>query len=247
MSLNLEWRQYMRSGAVQVLDQPIGFGDDVPSMSRLVKPLPSRSDAGTDPDPLEPPDELRGLALAAARGDGGAAASLMVHVGSSMLIVVRKVLGRSVDVDDVVQDAVVGLIQGLPAFRGDCSVAHFARRVALLTALAARRRKRLRAQLVEIVDEPIDELPDGGDLTPLDVALANRRRAIVGNLLDELPQVIAEALALHFLLGYTVDEIAATEEVSPHTVWSRLRLGKKALRRRLAGDTSLTDMLRVNR
>jgi len=214
-------------------------------MTRLVKPSPSAIELGADAGSLERPDELRGLALAAARGDGAAAASLVVHVGGAMLIVVRKVLGRSVDVDDVVQDAVIGLIQGLPTFRGDCTVAHFAKRVALLTALAARRRARLRAHLVEVVDEPVDELPDAGEITPLDLALASRRRTIVGRLLDELPQVISESLALHFLLGYTVDEIAATEQVSPHTVWSRLRLGKQALRRRLAGDDTLTDMLRV--
>jgi len=200
--------------------------------------------AGARDATLDRPDELRGLAQAAARGDGRAAASLVVHVGSSMLIVVRKVLGRRTDVEDVIQDAVVGLIQGLQTFRGDCSVAHFARRVALLTALAARRRARLHAQLVELVDEPIDEVPDAPARTPLDLALANRRRAIVGRLLEELPQVISEALALHFLLGYTVDEIADTEGISAHTVWSRLRLGKRALRRRLAGDETLADMLR---
>ena len=214
-------------------------------MSRSVKPLASEIEQGSQSAALDRPDELRGLALAAARGDGSAAASLVIHVGGAMLIVVRKVLGRSADVDDVVQDAVIGLIQGLPTFRGDCSVAHFAKRVALLTALAARRRARLRASLVEVVDEPIDEQPDADELTPLDLALTNRRRAIVGRLLDELPQVIAESLALHFLLGYTVDEIAATEQISPHTVWSRLRLGKQALRRRLAGDAPLTEMLKV--
>jgi RNA polymerase sigma factor (sigma-70 family) len=217
-------------------------------MSRTVKPLASAIQSGTQaqPAPLERPDELRGLALAAARGDGGAAAALVIHVGGAMLIVVRKVLGRgAADVDDVVQDAVMGLIQGLPTFRGDCSVAHFAKRVALLTALAARRRARLRASLVVVVDEPIDEQSDADELTPLDLALTNRRRAIVGRLLDELPQVISESLALHFLLGYTVDEIAETEQVSPHTVWSRLRLGKQALRRRLAGDAPLAEMLKV--
>ena len=95
-----------------------------------------------------------------------------------------------------------------------------------------------------MVDEPVDELPDAADRSPLDLALAARRRAVVSGLLDELPQVIAESLALHFFLGYTVDEIAETEAVSPNTIWSRLRLGKQALRRRLAGDATLAEMLR---
>jgi hypothetical protein len=54
-------------------------------MSRVVKPLPKDRDIDLDasaaPGPLERPDELRALALAAARGDGGAAGSLLIHVG----------------------------------------------------------------------------------------------------------------------------------------------------------------------
>ena len=68
-------------------------------MSRFVK---ASSDELVEP-PLEERDELRGLALAAARGDGGAAASLMSHVGGAILIVVRRVLGRGADVRDVAQ------------------------------------------------------------------------------------------------------------------------------------------------
>src|SRR5437868_4462751 len=119
-------------------------------MSRVVKPAPNDLDDSAAAGPsLDRPDELLALALAAARGDGGAAGSLLIHVGGSMLIVVRKVLGRSMDVDDVVQDAVIGFIQGLPTFRGECSVLHFAKRIALLTALASRRRARQRALLAE--------------------------------------------------------------------------------------------------
>jgi len=213
-------------------------------MSRFVKPVPIESQSGADAAPrIERPDELRGLALAAARGDADAAASLVIHVGSAMLIVVRKVLGGAMDVDDVVQDAVMGLLEGLPTFRGESSVTHFAKRIALLTALAARRRVRVRAHLVEVVDEPVDELPDAGDQSPHELALARGRRLLVRRLLDDLPQVIAEALAMHFMLGYTVEEIAAAEAVSPNTVWSRLRLGKQSLRRRLGGDAILAEML----
>jgi RNA polymerase sigma-70 factor (ECF subfamily) len=68
---------------------------------------------------------------------------------------------------------------------------------------------------------------------------------LVRQLLDELPDVIAEALALHFILGYTVDEIAEAAAISPNTVWSRLRLGKQALRRKLEGDARLAELLEV--
>jgi DNA-directed RNA polymerase specialized sigma24 family protein len=70
---------------------------------------------------------------------------------------------------------------------------------------------------------------------------------VVRQLLDELPDVIAEALALHFILGYTVDEIAAAASVSPNTVWSRLRLGKQTLRRKLEGDARIAELLEVEK
>jgi RNA polymerase sigma factor (sigma-70 family) len=194
---------------------------------------------------LRPPDDLVGVARAAARGDGDAAATLIAEVAGGMLRIVRKVLGYAhPDVDDVTQDAVLALLRALETFRGASSVEHFARRIALLTALGARRRARVRAREAEAHAGAgaIDDLP-GDDLSPLATTVASRRRALVRQLLDELPEPIAEALALHFILDHTVDEIAEASSVPANTVWSRLRLGKQALRRKLAADARLAEML----
>lgn len=191
-------------------------------------------------------DDLLPLANAAASGDADAAATLILHLAAPMLRVVRKVLGRQhADVDDVAQDAVIAFLRALTTFRGECTVVHFASRVALLTALAARRRLRLRTRWAESDGRPIENVADEELRSPLATTLAARRRELVHQLLDDLPDVIAESLALHFVLGYTVEEIAAAIAVSPNTVWSRLRLGKRALRRKLQGDESLAEMLEV--
>ena len=193
------------------------------------------------------PDELLPLARAAAEGDPEAGATLVGAVGGNMLRVVRKVLGRGhPDVDDITQDAVIALLTALMTFRGECSVEHFANRIALLTALAARRRGRLRARQVAVESESVDEVVSD-QASPLATTVAARRRTLVRQLLDELPDVIAEALASHFILGYTVDEIAAASSVPANTVWSRLRLGKQALRRKLERDAELAEMLQVAR
>lgn len=191
-------------------------------------------------------DELLPLATAAAQGDVDAAATLILHLGGAMLRVVRKVLGRQhPDVDDVAQDAVMALLRALPTFRGECTVVHFASRVSLLTALAARRRSRLRTRWAETDGAPVENVADEDLRSPLATAVASRRRDVVHQLLDQLPDVIAESLALHFVLEYTVDEIAAAISVSPNTVWSRLRLGKRALRRKLQGNSNLAEILEV--
>jgi RNA polymerase sigma-70 factor (ECF subfamily) len=193
------------------------------------------------------PDELAPLARAAT-DDPDAAATLVGALCGGMLRIVRKVLGRRhPDVDDVTQDAVIALLAALLTFRGECSVEHFANRVALLTALAARRRARARARTVEPETEAFGEVAaeTGDQASPLATTVAARRRLLVRQLLDELPDVIAEALASHFILGYTVDEIAVASSVPANTVWSRLRLGKQALRRKLERDAELAEMLGV--
>ncbi|WP_437782832.1 RNA polymerase sigma factor [Sorangium sp. So ce1097] len=190
-------------------------------------------------------DEMLGLARAAAARDPAAIRTLVTELGGAMLRTVRKVLGpHHPDVEDVTQEAVLALLQALPSFRAECTVVHFANRVALMTALGARRRLRVRARY----DEPgasIEAAVDERGPSPFAEAVSTRRREMVLEVLDRMPEPTAEALALHFVLGHTVDEIAALARVSPNTVWSRLRLGKEALRRALANNAKLAELFRA--
>ncbi|MDC0683010.1 RNA polymerase sigma factor [Sorangium atrum] len=189
-------------------------------------------------------DELLGLARAAAARDPAAIRTLVTELGGAMLRSVRKVLGpRHPDVEDTTQEAVLALLQALPSFRAECTVLHFANRIAVMTALGARRRLRVRARFDE-PGAPIDVAPDEGGASPFAEAVSNRRREMVLQVLDGMPEATAEALALHFVLGYTVDEIAALAGASPNTVWSRLRLGKEALRRAFANNAKLAELFR---
>ncbi|WP_437308946.1 RNA polymerase sigma factor [Sorangium sp. So ce388] len=200
------------------------------------------------PPPAEgaPPrtDELLGLARAAAARDPAAIRTLVTELGGSMLRTVRKVLGpRHPDVEDVTQEAVLALLQALPSFRAECTVVHFANRIAVMSALGARRRLRVRARF-DASDAPVEAAVDESGPSPFAEAVSTRRREMVLEVLDRMPESTAEALALHFVLGYTVDEIAALASVSPNTIWSRLRLGKESLRRALANNAKLAELSR---
>jgi RNA polymerase sigma factor (sigma-70 family) len=187
-------------------------------------------------------DELLPLARAAAAGDAAGVRTLVMEVGASMLRTVRKVLGPShPDVEDVTQDAVLALIDNLPEFRAECSVRHYANRVALLTALTASRRLRVRGRYDDR-EASVEGCVDEQSPSPLATAISSRRRQLVLELLRRLPEPTAEALALHFVLGHTVEEIATLAGVPQDTVWSRLRLGKRALRRALANDARLAEL-----
>src|SRR5690606_30367517 len=90
----------------------------------------------------------RALALRASEGEATAIRELIMELGGPMLRTVRKVLGMNhPDVEDVTQEAVMGLLSSLQNFRGDCSISHFAHQVALRRALHARRFFKNRAKL----------------------------------------------------------------------------------------------------
>ena len=190
------------------------------------------------------PDPFVSLARRASEGDATAIRELVMELGGPMLRTVRRVLGsRHPDAEDVAQEAVMGLLSALARFRGDCTVTHFAHQVALRRALHARRSLKTRGQTSDLELDAECEGIDG-QASPLEAAISRERRRVVRSLLDQLPEPTAEALALHFMLGYTVEEIATASDVSPNTVWSRLKLGKRALKNALACDARLSDLLR---
>jgi RNA polymerase sigma-70 factor (ECF subfamily) len=181
-------------------------------------------------------------------GDRKATRSLLGAVGPAMLRAIRKVLARNThEVEDVAQEAMEALIGALPTFRGECPVMHFARRVAVLTALANRRRLDLRAQwAVEAREEPA---PEGvaPQPSPAEALFLRGRREALEALLDELPANQTEVLVLHVALGFTIDEIAGVSGRAAETIRSRLRLAKQALRDRIKASPELSEILEVGR
>jgi RNA polymerase sigma-70 factor (ECF subfamily) len=147
------------------------------------------------------------------------------------------------DVDDILQESLVAVLGALPGFRGDCRTLHFACRVAVQTAMNARRRAGYRLRHTPSVDP--DELVElaHDERSPAQAHDDARRRRTLRQLLDELPAPQAEALVLHTVLGYSIEETALTTRTPPNTVRSRLRAALSLLRERLAGDAALLDEL----
>jgi RNA polymerase sigma-70 factor, ECF subfamily len=211
-------------------------------MLRLVR-FPRLAQA-TDPRPNEAIDPLFALARQAARGEEEAQRTLLVTVGPALLRAIRGVYGSShPDIEDVLQEAMTAVHTALPAFRGECRVMHFACRVAVQTALHARRRAGYRQRYTPLTSpEELAELA-GSEQSPSDVRAAAERREALRHLLDELPEAQAEALALHVVLGYSVEETAAAQRVPLNTARSRLRTALASLRTRVTGDAKLRSIL----
>jgi RNA polymerase sigma-70 factor (ECF subfamily) len=193
-----------------------------------------------EPTRLRGYDPLHCLISKVIHGDRKAERTLLIAVGPAVLGVVRRILGiKSFDVDDVCQEASLSLLAALPTFRGECTVHYFACRVALLTALAARRRRDVR--LPELIDES-EDIEDGAP-SPADLIDAARRRASLRDLLARLPLSQAEVLALHIVLGHSVEETSAMIGTPVNTVRSRLRRGLATLRHELGRNSRLREVI----
>jgi RNA polymerase sigma-70 factor (ECF subfamily) len=181
------------------------------------------------------------LARTAATGDVQAMAHLLRLVAPRVATTVRAVMGAHLDCDDVVQQSLIALVQALPAFRGDCEPASYACRIAVRTAVAARRRARTHASRNESFDDQPHPTTDALDLD----AASARRTTLIRELLEEIPVEQAECLVLRVVLGWSLEEVASASAAPVNTIRSRVRLAKEALRRRIEADPRLADELEV--
>ncbi len=205
--------------------------------------------------PLHPPEEARSgrppgrddrlasLGHAAAAGDDAAVEELLRALAPDMLRVIRAVVGSTyLDVEDLLQDGLLGFIRALGQFRYESSVSTFALTIAFRHALAAKRRRRDVARWIDAfqrMQEPLLAAPP----SPAQDLEFERRRALVAELLTTIPKPQAEALGLRAVVGLSIEQIAQATEVPANTVRSRLRLAKEALRRAIEGDPDLRDFL----
>jgi RNA polymerase sigma-70 factor (ECF subfamily) len=189
-------------------------------------------------------DPLRAVARAAAQGQREAQRTLLVAVGPALLRAIRGVLGSAPhEVEDTLQEAMVAFHLALGSFRGECSTQHFACRIAVQTAMNARRRAGYRRRHTPSVAPEELDATAGSDSSPAQRLAAQRRRALLRQLLCELPDAQAEVLAFHSVLGHTVEETAAALGIPIDTVRSRLRNGLSKLRARVANDSELLALV----
>ena len=185
------------------------------------------------------------LARQAGTGDAAATSRLLTSIASRVVRVVRAVLGGShPDVDDVAQQALIGFIQALPAFRGDCDPARYATTIAVRTAIGARRRTKVERSRRD-AEADADAVPTSSP-GPSEQMASQRRKEILRELLAELPVEQGEALAMRVVLGWSLEEIATQSSAPLNTVRSRLRLAKESLRKTIESQPGLCEALEVD-
>jgi RNA polymerase sigma factor (sigma-70 family) len=186
-------------------------------------------------------DPLADLVRAAASGEREALMRLLSLVAPPVTATIRVLLGpRHPELEDAVQEALLAISVSLERFRGESTFLHYARRIAVRTALALRRAR----------DDRARQLAEARAVAPLELARAEptglereQRLALFRKLLDELPDGQAESLAYRVLLEYPLPQIARETGVPINTVRSRVRLARNHLRDRILGDPALAEAL----
>lgn len=187
--------------------------------------------------------QLSQLARAAVAGDQAALEKLLRSLGPDMLRVIRAVLGHGhPDLDDLVQECLLGFIRALAQFRFESSVRTFALTIAFRHALAAKHRQRDVKRWTGAFQRLHEPLQDVG-MSPVRDLEIERRRVLLTGLLTTIPREQAETLGLRAVVGLSIEEIADITSAPANTVRSRLRLAKGSLRKAIESNAELHDFL----
>jgi RNA polymerase sigma-70 factor (ECF subfamily) len=160
------------------------------------------------------------------RGDRQALDAVFRAHAESLARLLRRLIGPSAEVEDLLQETFAAAITAFPKFRGEASVKTWLHRIAVHVAHQYLRRPRHRRE-VELIDEP-----RGTEESPERRELARRLYA----LLDDLDAKKRIALVLYVIEEHSIDEIAALMGASKAATRSRILWARRKLMKRMRKD-----------
>lgn len=178
---------------------------------------------------VEHPDQI----AACRRGDRNALEAVFRAHAPQLARLLTRIVGPSIDVEDLLQETFAAAITSFPSFRGEAAVATWLHRIAIHVAHQHLRRPRHRRE-VALPDEDLAAPPDASP----------ERRELAARLyahLDALDAAKRVALILYVIEGHTVDEIAVLVGASRTATRSRIFWGRRALLRALQRDPAFAD------
>lgn len=178
------------------------------------------------------------------RGDDGVAGDFYWRVKPVVDRTVRRLLGRlDSEGEDIVQVALVQLIESLPTYRGECPLDAWVSAVSANVVYKHIRRRRLERNIfVETLAD--DDLVEACQ-TDGPTATANFRDALrrISEHLAAMNADRAWAFVLHDVCGYSLEEVSHICRISAAAAQSRLVRGRRDLHGRVADDAKLIEIL----
>jgi RNA polymerase sigma-70 factor (ECF subfamily) len=194
------------------------------------RPVDGRADSPGGGDDGGGAAALNAMAKEAIGKDPGAVRRFLTRIAPTIRRVCRGAMGRDhPDLEDAIQDCLFETMRALPRYRFEGNVIHYVAKISIRLAIAARRRGTARSGKLQALDEQ----PPAADLQHESSGAGIEISELVRQIVSNLSRNQAETLILRMLLGFSIEEIASITAVPINTVKTRLRLGKKTLRRRL--------------
>ncbi len=200
-------------------DPRLATGDDV-----LVADAKSAIAAADMPGS---PDDA--LVRATLGGQREAFEELVRRYTNMILVFVNARLRDAVEAEEVTQETMVRAFTLLPSLRAPRAFANWLFQIATNVLID---RKRSSKRLVAIDDRMGGDLAAEGP-TPQEVLSREESRAFVHREIQKLPPHYRVTLALKYINGFSVEEIAQRHQVPAGTVRARLSRAYQVLRRRL--------------
>lgn len=173
------------------------------------------------------------LALAAAGGDGDAAATLAWAVRHFALAIpaIRQYLLRPADIDVAEQQTLVAVVYRIGSFRGDSRFTTWLHRV------AANEAKQVVRSLARHHDRSVAlESDEPGEHLVQRISSMVADRSVIRHEIDRLPDRLRRALLLREAEDLTYEEIAQRLDVPVGTAKTWVRRGRARLATALAGE-----------
>ena len=165
------------------------------------------------------------------RGDRSALEAVFRAHAPGLTRLLRRMVGPTTDVEDLLQDTFANAIPAFKTFRGEASIKTWLHRIAIHVAHNHLRRPRHRRE-VELLD---------ADAIAREPARAPEQREIAARLyahLDTLDATKRIALLLYAVEEHTIDEIAALMGASRTATRSRIFWARRALMKRMRKDAA---------
>ena len=165
------------------------------------------------------------LLLRCQAGDDAAFTEIVERYSPRLHYYLRKMVGHSASVDDVLQEVWLGVLRGLPKLTDTSAFPAWIYRVARNHSAIAWRKHDQESRIVAEFETRV-ETEEDSDFDAEDAARVHAA-------LDELAQEHREVLVLRFLEDMSYDDMAQATGCHIGTIRSRLHYAKRALRRAL--------------
>ena len=146
------------------------------------------------------------------------------------------------EAEEAVQAAYVSAFSSMDRFEGRSSLSTWLTRIVVNEALGRlrserRRRVRLEAEGVPVLDAYREKLMAGSENPPPDAAVAREQlRRILEHAIGGLPEIFRTVFVLREIEGLSVDETAEALTIPPATVKTRLLRARRKLQEALAPE-----------